>query len=96
MGVCSSYLPLDRAEPRYHTSIVSRFQLQIIALLRVGCAKMPIMARKPKKKTFSAAKVVREMARERVGSPKPSRLVAAKNTKPERHKPTLGELLTDE
>ena len=30
------------------------------------------MARKRKKKVFSAAKMVREMARERVGSPKPS------------------------
>ncbi|MGD0506931.1 MAG: hypothetical protein ABSA27_03995 [Terriglobales bacterium] len=54
------------------------------------------MPRKRKKKTFSAAKVVREMARERVGSPKPSQLVVAKKTKPERHKPTLGELLTDD
>jgi hypothetical protein len=54
------------------------------------------MPRKRKKKIFSAAKVVREMARERVGSPKPSRLVPAKTTKPERHKPTLGKLLTDE
>ena len=54
------------------------------------------MPRKRKKKIFSAAKVVREMARERVGSLKPSRLVPAKKTKPERHKPTLGKLLTDE
>jgi hypothetical protein len=74
-------------------------QSQIIALLRVECAKMrgiSTMPRKRKKKVFSAAKVVREMARERVGSPKPSRLVPAKKTKPERHKPTLGKLLTDE
>jgi hypothetical protein len=54
------------------------------------------MPRKPKKKVFSAAKVVREMARERVGSPKPSQLVRAKKGKPERHKPTLGKLLSDE
>lgn len=51
------------------------------------------MPRKPKKKTFSAAQAVREMARERVGSPKPSRQVPAKKTKPEKHKPTLGRLL---
>ena len=55
-----------------------------------------IMLRKRKKKIFSAAKVVREMARERVGSPKPSQLVKARKTKPERHKPTLGKLLTEE
>ena len=54
------------------------------------------MPRKPKKKVFSATKIVREMARERVGSPKPSQLVRAKKGKPERHKPTLGKLLSDE
>jgi len=53
------------------------------------------MTRKHKKKAFSAAKVVREMARERVGTPKPSRLVPAKKTKPEKYKPTLGKLLED-
>ena len=54
------------------------------------------MPKKRKKKTFSASKIVREMARERVGSPKPSRPVPPNKTKPEKHKPTLGELLTDE
>jgi hypothetical protein len=54
------------------------------------------MPKKRKKRIFSAAKVVREMARERVGSPKPSQLVAAKKTKPERHKATLGKLLEEE
>jgi hypothetical protein len=54
------------------------------------------MPRKRKKKTFTAAQVVREMARERVGSPKPSQLVAAKKGKPERHKPTLRKLLEDQ
>ena len=55
------------------------------------------MPKKRKKKTFSAATVVREMARERVGSPKPSRLVPnKKKTKAERHKPTLGKLLAGE
>jgi hypothetical protein len=54
------------------------------------------MARKAKKKVFSAAKVLREMARERVGSPKASQLVVAKKAKPERHKTTLGKLLAEE
>ncbi|MBZ5548975.1 MAG: hypothetical protein LAO22_13640 [Acidobacteriia bacterium] len=52
--------------------------------------------KRKKKKTFSAVQAVREMARERVGSPKPSRLVPAKKTKPEKHKPTLGRLLEDQ
>ncbi len=64
--------------------------------LQIAEGSIGTMARKRKKKIFSAAKVVREMARERVGSPKPSQLVRAKKTKPERHKPTLGKLLTDE
>jgi hypothetical protein len=54
------------------------------------------MPKKRKKKVFSAATTVREMARERVGSPKPSRPVPAKKTKPEKHKPTLGQLLESE
>ena len=54
------------------------------------------MPRKRKKKIFSAATVVREMARERVGSPKPSRLVPAKTNKAEKHKPTIGKLLQEE
>jgi hypothetical protein len=54
------------------------------------------MPRKRKKKIFSAAKIVREMARERVGSPRPSSLVPGKKKKAEKHKPTLGKLLTDE
>jgi hypothetical protein len=49
-----------------------------------------------KKKTFSAAKAVREMARERVGNPRPSQLVPAKKSKPEKHKTTLGKLLQEE
>jgi hypothetical protein len=61
-----------------------------------GSEQPAYMARKRKKKTFSAVTTVREMARERVGSPKPSRLVAAKKTKPEKHKPTLGKLLNED
>jgi hypothetical protein len=59
-------------------------------------ARTTTMPRKRKKKIFSAAKIVREMARERVGSPKPSQLVKAKTIKAEKYKPTLGKLLTDE
>ena len=54
------------------------------------------MPKKSKKKTFSAAQAVREMARARVGSPKASQLVRAKKAKPEKHKPTLGKLLSEE
>jgi hypothetical protein len=60
-------------------------------------ARITIMPRKRKKKIFSAAKIVREMARERVGSPKPSSLVPGKKKgKAEKHKPTLSKLLEDQ
>jgi hypothetical protein len=59
-------------------------------------AVITAMARKRKKKVFSADQMVREMARERVGSPKPSQLVKAKTIKAEKHKPTLGKLLSEE
>ena len=49
-----------------------------------------------KKKAFSASKAVREMARERVGSPRPSQLVREKKRKPEKHKPTFGKLLEED
>ena len=52
--------------------------------------------RKKKKKTFTASKAVRELARERLGSPKASQLVVAKKSKPEKYKPTLGKLLEDQ
>jgi hypothetical protein len=54
------------------------------------------MPRKAKKKGFSPAKIVREMARERVGSPKPSSFVPGKKAKDQKHKPTLGKLLNGE
>ncbi len=54
------------------------------------------MPRKRKKKSFSAAKAVREMARERVGSPKPSRLVLDKKSRPEKYRSTLGKLLEEQ
>jgi hypothetical protein len=59
-------------------------------------ARITTMPHKRKKKIFSAAKIVREMARERVGSPKPSSLVAGKKKNAEKHKASLGKLLADE
>jgi hypothetical protein len=83
------------AKAQFHANL----RLLHFCASNVQCAMMrriTTMPRKRKKKIFSAAKVVREMARERVGSPKPSQLVRAKKSKPERHKPTLGKLLADE
>lgn len=54
------------------------------------------MARKKKPKPFRAVKAVKELARERIGAPRPERIVPdrKKNAKDsEKHKPTLGKLL---
>lgn len=54
------------------------------------------MARKKKKKKpFRAITAVKELARERVGSPPAEKIVIEKKKKPEKHKPTLGKLLED-
>lgn len=57
------------------------------------------MAKKrAKKKTFSAVKAVKANARERVGQPKPERVIEEKTRerRVEKHKATLGDLLGEE
>jgi len=51
------------------------------------------MVKKKKKKRFRAVTAVKELARERVGSPPAEKIVLEKKKKPEKHKPTLGKLL---
>jgi len=51
--------------------------------------------RKKKKKTFRAVTAVKEMARERVGTPPAGKIVLEKKKKPEKYKPTLDKLLED-
>jgi hypothetical protein len=54
------------------------------------------MPRKKKKKTFRAVTVVKEMARERIGTPPPTQVVPdRKKRAKEKHKPTLGDLLLE-
>jgi len=53
------------------------------------------MARKKKKKRFQAVKAVKELARERVGTPPAEKVVQDKKKKLEKHKPTLGALLSE-
>ncbi|MFZ0662729.1 MAG: hypothetical protein WAM66_08560 [Acidobacteriaceae bacterium] len=58
------------------------------------------MAKKrAKKKIFSAVKAVKANARERVGQPKPERVIEEKprlRGRDAKHRPTLGELLKGE
>lgn len=55
------------------------------------------MARKKKLKPFRAVKAVKELARERIGAPRPEQVVPDRKKKAaEKHKPTLGDLLHEE
>jgi len=51
------------------------------------------MARKKKAKRFRAVTAVKELARERIGAPPAGKIVVEKKKKPQKHKPTLGNLL---
>ena len=53
------------------------------------------MARKKKVKRFRAVQAVKELARERMGAPPAEKVVPHKNKKQEKHKPTLGKLLSE-
>ncbi len=53
------------------------------------------MPRKKRRKHFEAVTAVKELARERVGAPPAGQIVVEKKKKPEKHKPTLGKLLTE-
>ena len=56
------------------------------------------MARKKTKKKFRAVSAVKEMARERIGSPRPQQVVPGRKQKrstSEKHKRTLQDLLQD-
>jgi hypothetical protein len=56
------------------------------------------MAKKRRKKRFSAVEAVKTMAREHIGSPPPSRVVPDRKKKKkatEKHRPTLGRLLDE-
>ncbi len=55
------------------------------------------MARKKKLVPFRAAKAVKALARDTIGSPPPTRVVPEKTKqKKEKHKPTLNELLRED
>ena len=54
------------------------------------------MGRKNRKaKPFRKVTAIKELARERVGTPPAEKVVVEKKRKPEKHKPTLGKLLED-
>jgi hypothetical protein len=55
------------------------------------------MAKKKKIKRFRAVTAVKEMARERIGTPRPTQVVPGpKNSKKEKHKTTMERLLEED
>jgi hypothetical protein len=56
---------------------------------------MYVMAGKKKVKRFEAVQAVKELARERVGSPPAAKVVPHKKKDPKKHKATLGKLLDE-
>jgi len=60
--------------------------------------KMVAMARKRKAKKFRKVEAVKALARERVGTPPASQVIPdrKKQTKKEKHKATIGRLLSEE
>jgi hypothetical protein len=53
------------------------------------------MARKKKIKRFRAVTAVKELARERIGTPPPTQVVPDRKKKAKQRKPTMRELLDD-
>jgi hypothetical protein len=53
------------------------------------------MVHKKKAKRFRKVQAVKELARERMGAPPAEKVVPHKNKKTDKHKATLGRLLSD-
>jgi hypothetical protein len=60
---------------------------------RQSYGNMNVMARKRKVKRFGAVQAVKELARERLGTPPAAKVVPHKKKNPAKHKATLGKLL---
>lgn len=68
----------------------------VSSTLGPGSPKKLKMARKKRAKRFRAVTAVKELARERVGTPPAAKIVVEKKKKPEKHKPTFSKLLSEE
>jgi len=71
-------------------------QTLIIARRSQGSyGKMTLMPKKKKAKKFRAVIAVKAIARERIGTPKPSRVAPGVKDKTQKHKPTITELINE-
>lgn len=62
---------------------------------QAGYGKMSSMPRKKKIKKFRAVEAVKALARERIGTPKASRIVLDRKKKEEKHKSRLQDFLEE-
>lgn len=92
-GQNSRHLPDDpTADSDYYSFATDMLWQHAMATWKRRWEKM---ARKKKAKRFSAVTAVKELARERVGAPPSGQVVVEKKKKPEKHKPTLSQLLDE-
>ena len=83
----------ERLHPRDPYDSVSLFRR--LEFLTDRAAPETNVAGKKKAKRFRAVTAVKELARERVGTPPAEKIVIEKKKKAEKHKPTLSKLLTE-
>ncbi len=76
-------------------ALARRPKLIIAVLWQASYGKMGAVAKKRKLKRLRAVKVVKAMARERIGTPPAERVVTSGKKKQEKHKPTLQKMLRD-
>jgi hypothetical protein len=68
-----------------------------IPFRKAGYGKIGSMPKKKKPKRFRAVEAVKALARESIGTPRPSRIVPDRRKKiAEKHKPTLTRFLSEE
>ena len=86
----------DGQSPPFSAGVVTSVVQSFFATIALESGDGILMARKKKLKRFRAVTAVKELARERVGSPPSEKIVIEKKKKPEKYKPTLEKLLEPE
>jgi hypothetical protein len=81
--------------PDHFPSQPNRERRLLHVRLSASYGNMNLMARKKKAKRFRAVQAVKELARERMGTPPAAKVVPHKNRQMEKHKATLGKLLEE-
>lgn len=81
---------------RRRIPVVKSLGCQLESYVIRAMTRGSMMARKKKVKRFRAVTAVKELARERVGSPPSEKIVVEKKKKPEKYKVSLEKLISEE